>query len=176
MSLDVRSTVGSGEDVTGWQILRRGFALSPALREGLGVTLLLGAASTLGSVIVPVVIQKTIDDGLLGSGGIDRSKVWTYTWIAAGVVLVTAVAAYWMRVRLYRASESGLAELRIKAFRHVHDLPVLTQDRRMLRLQDEARTGEPYAIGPLDVLARAIWRHANGEVVAEETRELEMWL
>jgi ABC-type multidrug transport system fused ATPase/permease subunit len=128
MSLDVRSTVGSGEDVTGWQILRRGFALSPALREGLGVTLALGAASTLGSVIVPVVIQKTIDDGLLGSGGIDRSRVWTYTWIAAGIVLITAVAAYWMKVRLYRASESGLAELRIKAFRHVHDLPVLTQD------------------------------------------------
>ena len=73
MSLDVRSTVGSGEDVTGWAILRRGFALSPALRDGLGVTLFLGAVSTIGSAIVPVVIQKTIDDGLLGSGGIDRA-------------------------------------------------------------------------------------------------------
>jgi ATP-binding cassette, subfamily B, bacterial len=128
MSLDLRSRVGSGEEVTGWQILRRGFALSPALRDGLGVTLLLGAVSTIGSAIVPVVIQKTIDDGLLGSGGLDRGQVWTYTWVAALVVLATAVAAYWMKVRLYKASEAGLAELRIKAFRHVHDLPVLTQD------------------------------------------------
>jgi ATP-binding cassette, subfamily B, bacterial len=128
MSDASRIRVGSGEEVTGWQILRRGFALSPALREGLGVTLLLGALSTIGSAIVPVVIQRTIDDGLLGSGGIDRGQVWTYTWLAAGVVLVTAFAAYWMKVRLYKASEAGLAELRIKAFRHVHDLPVLTQD------------------------------------------------
>jgi ABC-type bacteriocin/lantibiotic exporter with double-glycine peptidase domain len=44
------------------------------------------------------------------------------------VVVVTAVAGYAMKYRLFRASEQGLAELRIKAFRHVHDLPVLTQD------------------------------------------------
>src|SRR5262249_43687037 len=30
-------------------------------------------------------------------------------------------------VRLYKSSESGLAGLRIKAFRHVHDLSMLTQ-------------------------------------------------
>ena len=47
--------------------------------------------------------------------------------IAAVVVAVTAVAAYLMKVRLFVASERGLAELRIRAFRHVHDLPVLTQ-------------------------------------------------
>jgi ATP-binding cassette subfamily B protein len=128
MSLDVRSRVGSGEQVTGWAILRRGFALSPALRDGLGVTILLAALSTIGAAIVPIVIQKTIDEGLLGDGGIDKGRVWTYTWIAGGIVALTAVAAYWMKVRLYRASEAGLAELRIKAFRHVHDLPVLTQD------------------------------------------------
>jgi ATP-binding cassette subfamily B protein len=128
MSLDIRSRVGSGEQVTGWQILRRGLELSPALREGLGVTLLLAALSTIGAAIVPVVIQKTIDQGLLGEGGIDREQVSTFAWIAGGIVALTAVAAYWMKVRLYRASESGLAELRIKAFRHVHDLPVLTQD------------------------------------------------
>ncbi|HYJ67123.1 MAG TPA: ABC transporter ATP-binding protein [Nocardioidaceae bacterium] len=128
MTADIRSRVGSGEQVTGWQILRRGFALSPALRNGLGVTILLAAVSTIGAAIVPIVIQKTIDDGLLGDGGIDRAQVWTYAWVAGGIVVLTAIAAYWMKVRLYRASEAGLAELRIKAFRHVHDLPVLTQD------------------------------------------------
>jgi ATP-binding cassette, subfamily B, bacterial len=128
MSSDVRSRVGGGEQVTGWQILRRGLALSPALRDGLGLTLFLGAISTIGAASVPVVLQKTIDEGLLGSGGIDRGTVWTYALLAGGVVLLTAIAAYWMKVRLYRASENGLAELRVKAFRHVHDLPVLTQD------------------------------------------------
>ncbi len=47
--------------------------------------------------------------------------------IAGVVVLATAVASYLMKVRMFVASERGLAELRIRAFRHVHDLPVLTQ-------------------------------------------------
>ncbi len=33
-----------------------------------------------------------------------------------------------MTARLFTASERGLATLRIKAFRHVHDLPLLTQN------------------------------------------------
>jgi putative ABC transport system ATP-binding protein len=42
-------------------------------------------------------------------------------------VAFTALCAYAMNVRLYRTSESGLAALRVKAFRHVHDLSMLTQ-------------------------------------------------
>jgi len=122
------SRVDSGESAAPLQVLRRGFALSPALREGLGLTVLLAVVSTLGSAIVPVVVQKTIDGGLLGDGSVDRTAVWRYTALAAALVLVTAAAAYWMKLRLYRASENGLADLRVQAFRHVHDLPVLTQD------------------------------------------------
>ena len=33
-----------------------------------------------------------------------------------------------MTARLFRTAETGLATLRVKAFRHVHDLPVLTQN------------------------------------------------
>ena len=41
---------------------------------------------------------------------------------------VTAVTAYVVNVRLFRATEAGLMSLRVKAFRHVHDLSVLTQN------------------------------------------------
>jgi len=75
------------------------------------------------------------------------------------------------------ASTRGMVPAWLKAFAlKAFHLPVLTQDRTMLRLQDGARTGEGYAIGPLDVLAGAIWRHANGEDVPEEERALEMRL
>ena len=43
-------------------------------------------------------------------------------------VAVTALSAYAVNVRLFRASEAGLASLRIKAFRHIHDLSMLTQN------------------------------------------------
>lgn len=54
--------------------------------------------------------------------------------------------------------------------------PVLQQDRRMLRLQERNRTGEGYVTGPLDVLSRALWLHANGRPCPEEETTLEMSL
>ncbi len=46
---------------------------------------------------------------------------------ALGVVLTGAASAL-MTARLFRSAETGLATLRTKAFRHVHDLSVLTQN------------------------------------------------
>jgi len=119
--------VASGDDVGAWQTIRRGVALSPALRAGIGGTLTLAVVSTLGSSVVPVVVQQTVDRGLVGGRDVDTATPGWLVTLATVVVLVTAAAAYAMRVRLFVASETGLADLRVKAFRHVHDLPVLTQ-------------------------------------------------
>jgi ABC-type multidrug transport system fused ATPase/permease subunit len=43
-------------------------------------------------------------------------------------VVLTGVCSALMTARLFRSAETGLATLRTKAFRHVHDLPVLTQN------------------------------------------------
>ncbi|PJJ55996.1 ABC-type multidrug transport system fused ATPase/permease subunit [Mumia flava] len=124
------STVGSSEQrISGLAVLRRGFALSPALADGLGLTLLLAALSTVGAAVVPIVIQVAIDDGLASDAGPDEGAVVRWVVVATGIVLLTAVCAAWMKVRLFTASERGLAQLRERAFRHVHDLSVLTQDR-----------------------------------------------
>ena len=48
--------------------------------------------------------------------------------LCAAAVVLTALCAYLMNVRLYKASESCLATLRVRGFRHVHDLSVLTQN------------------------------------------------
>jgi putative ABC transport system ATP-binding protein len=47
---------------------------------------------------------------------------------AALAILATGISSYFMTSRLFTASERGLATLRTKAFRHVHDLPLLTQN------------------------------------------------
>ena len=119
------TAVWSGEEAGARETLRRGFELSPQLREGLRGTLVLAVVSTIGSAVVPVVIQQAIDRGL--TGDVDRRAVLVSCSVAAVVVLLTGLAAYLTKVRLFVASERGLAELRIRAFRHVHDLPVLTQ-------------------------------------------------
>ena len=111
-----------------WATLRRGIRLSPELTAGLWITLLLAAVTTAGRVVVPVVVQRVTDNGLLAPGGPDVGVVYGYLSVAAGVVVLTAACSYAVNVRLFTASESGLATLRTKAFRHIHDLSVLTQN------------------------------------------------
>ncbi len=107
--------------------LRRGLELSPELRHGLGVTVLLAVVATLGRVLIPFVVQQTTDNGILAEGGPDTGFVLRAILVAAGAVVLTSLAQYLVNVRLFTAAESGLATLRLKAFRHIHDLSVLTQ-------------------------------------------------
>ncbi|MUL40797.1 ABC transporter ATP-binding protein [Streptomonospora sp. PA3] len=109
--------------------IRRGLRLSPEFARGLWLTLLLAVVATAGKVIVPIAIQQIIDRGLTTAGGRpDIDFAAAVVAVCAGTLAVTMVCAYLMNVRLYRATESALATLRRKAFRHVHDLSVLTQN------------------------------------------------
>ena len=106
--------------------LVHGLRLTPELREGLAVTLLLALLATAGRVVVPVAVQQTIDNGLSGPEP-DLGLVRRAVAFAAVAVAVTAFANYLTNVRLYRTAENGLAALRVRAFRRVHDLSMLHQ-------------------------------------------------
>ncbi len=111
----------------GLATLRTGLRLTPEFRQGLGVTLLLAFVATAGRIVVPVAVQQTLDRGLDSARGADIGFIRTAVLICGVAIVVTAVAAYRMNVRLYQTSEGGLAALRVRAFRHVHDLSMLTQ-------------------------------------------------
>jgi ATP-binding cassette, subfamily B, bacterial len=121
------SSLGQGTD-TAVQTIRRGLSYSPEIRAGIGFTLVLALVATAGRVVVPIAVQQTVDRGLLNPAGPDLGFVRTVCLAAGIAVLITAGCAYLMNVRLFRASEAGLATLRSTAFRHVHDLSVLTQN------------------------------------------------
>ncbi|GAA4945388.1 ABC transporter ATP-binding protein [Streptomonospora halophila] len=109
--------------------IRRGLQLSPEFARGLWLTLLLAVVATAGKVIVPIAVQQIIDRGMdTGTGRPDMDFVITTVALCALTLVATMASAYVMNVRLYRATESALATLRRKAFRHVHDLSVLTQN------------------------------------------------
>jgi ATP-binding cassette subfamily B protein len=118
----------TGEDLAAIETIRRGVHFSPELKEGIGRTLALAVAASLGQVIVPIAVQQTLDRGINGPDGPDVSYTVLMCVVAGVAVLLTAWAAYAMTSRLFTTSERGLATLRIKAFRHVHDLPLLTQN------------------------------------------------
>ena len=110
-----------------WRTLRRGLALSPELRVGLTVTMLLALVATAGRAIVPVAVQRTIDDGLEGGTGLDIGAVVVVVAAAGVAVAVTALASGAMNYRLAAVVETALSSLRVRAFRHIHDLSMLHQ-------------------------------------------------
>jgi ATP-binding cassette, subfamily B, bacterial len=107
-----------------WRTLVRGLQLSPEFRKGLVWTLMLAVISTAGTVIVPIAIQQTIDQGLLG-GPVDTGLVVSRSLLAGAAIATTALAGYGMHRRLVRATETALSNLRVRAFEHIHDLSVL---------------------------------------------------
>ena len=112
--------------VRAWETVRRGLSLAPELRRGLGFSLGLALVATAGRVIIPIAIQQVLDRGLTGAG-IDLGLVGWMVGFAMLAVLITAWATGLMHLRLARVSEASLAGLRIRAFRHIHDLSMLHQ-------------------------------------------------
>ncbi|MGC0274716.1 ABC transporter ATP-binding protein [Pseudactinotalea sp. Z1739] len=105
-----------------------GIRLSPAMRVGIGFTLALALVATAGRLIVPLAVQRTTDAGILAPGGVDVGLVMRLCAIAAVGLLLTGACTSWVNYRLFRAAEGGLAQLRVRAFRHIHDLSSLTQN------------------------------------------------
>lgn len=107
--------------------LRRGVQVSPQLVQGLGVTAALAVAAAAGRVVVPVAVQQTMDTAILAPGGPRTDRVALLVGLAALCLVIAGTCSALVNVRLFRSSEAGLAHLRVRAFRHVHDLSALTQ-------------------------------------------------
>jgi len=122
------TVLDSGEEMAALETIRRGVAVSPELKEGLRGTLALAVVASVGQVIVPITVQQTLDHGLGAESGPNLSFTVLMGVLAAVAIAVTSFSSYLMTRRLFTTSERGLATLRIKAFRHVHELPVLTQN------------------------------------------------
>jgi ABC-type multidrug transport system fused ATPase/permease subunit len=122
------TVLDTGEEIGAIATIRRGVRLSPELTEGIRSTLLLAVLASVGQVVVPIAVQQTLDHGLNGPDGPDVSFTVLMGLGAAAAIALTSWASYLMTARLFTAAERGLATLRTKAFRHVHDLPLLTQN------------------------------------------------
>ncbi|MCL1899202.1 MAG: ABC transporter ATP-binding protein/permease [Promicromonosporaceae bacterium] len=122
------SEIADSAELTVGQTLRRGFQLSPEMARGLTITLALAVVAAAGRVVVPLTIQTVIDDGILSEHGPQAGVVARTLLVAALAMLSAAACSALVNIRLVRRTEAGLATLRVKAFRHVHDLATLTQN------------------------------------------------
>ncbi len=127
MSIASSAVSPSTEDAPGsWVTVKRGLSLSPELRLGLGFTVVLALVATGGRAVVPIAVQRTIDL-IAGGDAIDLDAVSRIGIVAVIAVVITGFASAWMNVRLATVSEGALSDLRVRAFRHIHDLSMLHQ-------------------------------------------------
>ena len=109
-----------------WRTFRRGFSLSPELRAGLAGTLGLAVVSMIGRAIVPIAVQMGIDHGLR-TNPVRAGVVLEVAVITIAILCITTTCGYLMIRRLYQVSETALANMRVRTFRHIHDLSMLHQ-------------------------------------------------
>ncbi|GAA1961114.1 ABC transporter ATP-binding protein [Nocardioides panacihumi] len=121
-------SMSTGAELGAMDTLRRGIRHSPELTVGIRVTLVLAVLASAGQVVVPIAVQQTLDKGIGAPGGPDLRFTLAAVSISAVAIVLTGLSSFLMTSRLFTASERGLATLRTKAFRHVHDLPMLTQN------------------------------------------------
>lgn len=112
----------TSDDVGALAVLRRGVAVSPELRVGLGVTAAMAVATAVGRLVIPVLIQQILDRGIRGEDGFRASFVYGACAVALAVVAVVFVANWATYNRLVRTAESTLLGLRLRVFEHLHRL------------------------------------------------------
>ena len=126
-STEVKARAARGDEGA-WQTMVRALRLSPELRVGLLGTILLALVATAGRAIVPIVIQQILDRGIdAETDVVDLSFVLWAIGLAAVAVAITAAFSGVMNVRLATVVEEALSNLRVRAFRHIHDLSMLHQ-------------------------------------------------
>ncbi|MEA2452097.1 MAG: ATP-binding cassette, subfamily bacterial [Actinomycetota bacterium] len=112
-----------GKPVSGaFKILKRGLADSKEMRQGLGYTIGLAMAYSLGSLMVPILIQQILDKGLVH--GFRPHFVYTWCALAAVGVVIVYIAGRATFRRMVAKSELALKSLRTRVFGHIHRLSI----------------------------------------------------
>ncbi len=114
-----------------FNVLRRAFVEAPVLGRRLWMILLMNAAGTIVQVLIPVLIQQTVDRDI-SSGGVHVSSVVAKVGVAMVLLVIGSMLGRAAMVRLARQAAQGLSDLRVKVFSRLIN-------SSMLHVQSERR-------------------------------------
>ena len=165
-------------------VLRRGLQVTPEARAGLVATFFMGVSIAIGKLAVPIVIQRALDEGVLGDE-VQPDVVAVNVAVAAVVVVAAGFVSWLTQRRLVDRAQTALYSLRTRAFDQVHRLSIADHNdtqRGVLvaRVTSDAETLSRFVqwglfswtvnptiiIGTLAVLAYYSWQIALITVVA----------
>ncbi len=120
---DEVSTVPEGA----MSVLRRGIAASPEIRQGLAVTVLMGLSIAAGRLIIPVLIERSLDKVSVSEAGdasVDASTVVPAIVATLIIIMASSIVSWLTQRRLVLRAEQAIANLRVAAFKRVHQLSI----------------------------------------------------
>lgn len=121
------SNIASASDLGVFATIRRGVKVTPEIVEGIWLTLFFAVLAAVGKITVPIAVQRAVDTATQ-SRTIELSDVLVICVVALATVVLAGGCTALLNSRLVRSTERGLALLRDRAFAHIHQLTVLTQN------------------------------------------------
>jgi putative ABC transport system ATP-binding protein len=103
-------------------VLRRGLRVTPELRQGLVLTVVLAVLTAAGKLAIPILIQQILSRGVLGADGYRPGFVAAACGFAGLLTIVLYAISRATFLRLVRAAEASLLGLRVRTFEHIHRL------------------------------------------------------
>ena len=105
--------------------IRRAATEAPIIAHRLWVVLLLNLGGTAVQVLIPIIVQQTLDRYVIGSEKVDVGGVGFAVGIGLVVVVIGGAMTRAGLVRLVRQASTGLSDLRVSVFAHLFRRSVL---------------------------------------------------
>ncbi|MCB2222769.1 MAG: ABC transporter ATP-binding protein/permease [Actinobacteria bacterium] len=111
--------------------IRRAITEVPVIGRRLWLILILNLGGTAVQVLIPVIVQQTLDKRI-GDSGVDIAGVAATVAVGLGIAVVGGVMTRAGLVRLVTQASTGMSQLRVLTFRHLFR-------RSVLHVQSERR-------------------------------------
>ena len=115
--------VDEGRRFVSMRVIGRGVSVAPALKSGIGLTFLLALLGTGARIVIPILLQLSIDHGLT-ENGVDIPYILRLCLIVLLCVVGSSIALRAATQRLGSRAELGLFTLRRRLFDHIHRLSI----------------------------------------------------
>ncbi|MDH5238213.1 MAG: ABC transporter transmembrane domain-containing protein, partial [Acidimicrobiia bacterium] len=109
-------------DVGAMEVLRRGVAVSPELRQGFLFTAAMAILAAIGKLMIPILIQQILDKGVNGQAGFRPGFVYGTCALAGVVIFGVFLVSRVTYLRLVQVAEGMLMGLRVRTFAHIQKL------------------------------------------------------
>ena len=115
--------VDEGRRFVSMLVIGRGVSVAPALKSGIGLTFLLALLGTGARIVIPILLQLSIDHGLT-ENGVDIPYILRLCLIGLLCVVGSSIALRAATQRLGSRAELGLFILRRRLFDNIHRLSI----------------------------------------------------